>query len=161
MTGILYAVAEIVIFMVAATIVGFLLGRATKRAGATPLHLEPNGDLADAQEAIRELESERAELRDQLHAAKERTRMLAAEVTSAEKSQDFATEKKRLAQQISELEAQADRLRATIAERDSRIASISAGEEPPQRPIESGSVGYSHSAGSFAETKIFFKEEDE
>jgi septal ring factor EnvC (AmiA/AmiB activator) len=161
MTGILYAVAEIAIFMVAATIVGFLLGRATKRAGAATLHRESNGDIVDAQEAIRELESERAELRDQLHAAKERTRMLAAEVTSAEKSQDFAAEKKRLAQQIADLEAQADRLRATIGERDSRIAAMAAGEGPPQSPAEPGSVGYSHSAGSFAETKIFFNEEDE
>lgn len=162
MTGILYAVAEIAIFIVAATIVGFLLGRMTKRSSASMSELPgANGELADAEAAIRELESERADLREQLRDAKERTRLLAAEVTTEEKSEDFAAEKRRLQQQLADMEAQADRLRATIAERDGRIAALSAGEEPPKPGIESGTVGYSHSAGSFAETRIFFSDEDE
>lgn len=161
MTGILYAVAEIAVFMVAATIIGFLIGRFSKRSASASPRIGAGNDQVDANETIRELEKERTALRDQLRAAKERTRMLAAEATIQEKSEDFAEEKKRLQQKLADLEAQADRLRATIAERDGRIAAISAGEEPPARRPDPGSVGYSHSAGSFAETKIVFGEEDE
>jgi septal ring factor EnvC (AmiA/AmiB activator) len=163
MTGILYAVAEIAIFMVAATIVGFLLGRLTKRSAPARGLLESvESDAADTQATIRELEFERADLREQLRDAKERMRLLAAEVTTDEKSEGIAAEKKRLERQLAEMEAQADRLRATIAERDGRLAALAAGETPPQQPVpESGTVGYSHSAGSFAETRIVFSEEDE
>jgi hypothetical protein len=159
MTGILYAVAEIAIFMVAATIVGFLLGRATKRR-PKPTTGDNNADLAGAQETLRELEAERADLREQLRDAKERTRLLAAEATSDEKSQDLAAAKREWEQKLADAEAQADRLRATIAERDSRIAALVAGEAPPE-PAPGERVGYSHSAGSFAETKIIFSDEDE
>jgi uncharacterized membrane-anchored protein YhcB (DUF1043 family) len=161
MTGILYAVAEIAIFMVVATIIGFLIGRFTKRAAPATPRIGGGTDLGDAQDTIRELESERATLREQLRDARERTRMLAAEATTDEKSEDFAEEKKRLQRRLADMEAQADRLRATIAERDSRIASLNAGEEVPTRHPDPGTVGYSHSAGSFAETKIVFSEEDE
>lgn len=159
MTGILYAVGEIAAFMVAATIVGFLLGRVTKRR--TQVVSGDNGaELASAQEALRELEAERTDLREQLRDAKERTRLLAAETTSEERSEGFAEAKRKLEQKLADAEAQADRLRATIAERDSRIAALVAGETPPE-PIGNERVGYSHSAGSFAETKIIFSEEDE
>lgn len=158
MTGILYAVAEIAIFMVAATIVGFLLGRATKRrVKTTSGGMSP--DLASAEEALHELEAERAELREQLRDAKERIRLLAAETTSDEKSEDLAAAKVKWEQKLADAEAQADRLRATIAERDSRIAALVAGETPPEPTREER--GYSHSAGSFAETRIIFSEEDE
>lgn len=160
MTGILYAVAEIAVFMAAALLVGFLLGRVTKRSARKAAVEGDSVDLMAAQSTIRELESERTQLREQLRDAKERTRLLAAEATTEEKSEDFAEEKKRLEDQLTEAEARADRLRATIAERDKRIASLTTGEAPPV-PEEAGSVGYSHSAGSFAETRIIFSEEDE
>jgi septal ring factor EnvC (AmiA/AmiB activator) len=162
MTGILYAVAEIAIFMVAATIVGFLLGRFTKRSAPRKGLLgSTQSDVADTQAAIRELETERADLREQLRDAKERMRLLASEVTTEEKSEGLAAEKKRMERQLAEMEAQADRLRATIAERDGRLAALAAGEMPPLPLTDAGTVGYSHSAGSFAETRIVFSEEDE
>jgi septal ring factor EnvC (AmiA/AmiB activator) len=158
MTGILYAITEIAILMVAATIVGFLLGRVTKRAstGANG----QKGDLVSIQAALQELEAERDDLRGQLHDAKERTRLLAAEVTRDEVSQDFAAAKREWEQKFADAEALADRLRATIAERDGRIAALMAGEAPPDEPAR-GSVGFSHSAGSFAETRIIFDQDNE
>ena len=157
----LYAVAEIAIFMVGATIVGFLLGRLTKRNKTTILPSEDTGELAEAQAAVRDLEAERAELRGQLRDAKERTRALAAETTVAESSEDFAEEKQKLEQSLADAEAQADRLRATIAERDKRIAALSSGEEPEQDEAPSRDVGYSSSAGTLADTRIVFGTEDE
>lgn len=157
----LYAVAEIAIFMVGATIVGFLLGRLTKRSKTTIIPGEDSADLAAAQEAVRNLEAERAELRDQLRDAKERTRALAAETTVAESSEDFAEEKKKLEKSLADAEAQADRLRATIAERDKRIASLSSGEEPEPSEGPARDVGYSSSAGTLADTRIVFGTEDE
>ena len=156
-----YAVAEIAIFMVGATIVGFLLGRLTKRSTKTIVTGEDSAELAAAQEALRELEVERAELRDQLRDAKERTRALAAETTVAESTEDFAEEKKKLEQSLADAEAQADRLRATIAERDKRIASLSSGEEPEPSEAAMRDVGYSSSAGTLADTRIVFGTEDE
>ena len=160
MTGILYAVAEIAVFMVGALLVGILLGRVTKRGGSKSGRGADSRELATTRETVRELEIERAELRDQLRDAKERTRLLAAEVTAEEKSEDFAEERKKFKEALAEAESRADRLRATIAERDKRIASLTSGE-PPSAPTEPpSSVGYSHSAGSFADTRIVFDEDE-
>ncbi len=157
----LYAVTEIAAFMVAATIVGFMLGRVTKRTKSPVVALGDNGgEVADLQAKVAELTSERGSLKDQLREAKDRVRQLAAETTVDEQSEDFAEEKKKLETALEEAEAQADRLRSTIAERDTRIASLTSGEEPPPE-AEPGSVGYSSSAGSFADTRIVFGEEDE
>lgn len=49
----LYAVAEIAIFMVVATIVGFLLGRVTKRS-ASGVSGDNDSELTNAQTALRE-----------------------------------------------------------------------------------------------------------
>ena len=155
----LYAVAEIAIFMVVATIVGFLLGRVTKRSAAG-LSGDHDSDLANAQTALREIEAERADLKEQLRDAKERIRLLASEATAAEKTEDFAAARRKWQEKLAAAEAQADRLRATIAERDNRIAALASGQVPEHDPAL-GDVGYSHSAGSFAETKIFFSEDDE
>ncbi len=158
----LYAVAEIAVFMVGATIVGFLLGRLTKRGKPRIIPGEENAtELAAVEATVRELESERASLRDQLRDAKERTRQLAAETTMAESAEDFVAEKKKLEQALADAEAQADRLRATIAERDSKIASMATGEEPPPSEVATGSVGYSSSAGTLADTRIVFGSEEE
>lgn len=157
----LYAVTEIAVFMIGATIVGFLLGRITKRSAPKIVSGGNDADLLTAQAAIRELESERSSLRGQLADAKERSRQLAAETTSAEVSEDFAEEKRKLETALEQASAQADRLRATIAERDSRIAALAAGESPPEPQPATGSVGYSSSAGTLADTRIVFGEEDE
>ena len=157
----LYAVTEIAAFMVGATIVGFLLGRITKRSAPKIATGGDTAELATAQAAVRELESERAALRGQLADAKERSRQLAAETTSAEVSEDFAEEKRRMETELEQASAQADRLRATIGERDSRIAALAAGIAPPEPTEQSGTVGYSSSAGTFADTKIVFGEEEE
>lgn len=157
----LYAVTEIAAFMVGATIVGFLLGRITKRSAPK---IKAGGDvanLASAQATVRELESERVSLRNQLSDAKERSRQLASETTAAEVSKDFAQERHKLEEALEQASAQADRLRATIAGRDTRIAAMAAGETPPEPDPANGPVGYSSSAGTFAETRIVFGEEDE
>ncbi len=156
-----YAVAEIAVFMVGATIVGFLLGRLTKRSAPKITPGEDAAELAAAQATVRELESERTSLKDQLRDAKERTRQLAAETTTAESAEDFVAEKKKLEQALADAEAQADRLRATIAERDDKIASLSSGEEPTPSEVATGSVGYSSSAGTLADTRIVFGNEEE
>lgn len=157
----LYAVTEIAAFMVGATIVGFLLGRITKRSSPKTKSGQGSAELEMAQSSIRELEKERASLRDQLRDSKERTRLLAAETTSAESTGELAADKKRLQQALADAEAQADRLRATIAERDTRIASLVSGDAPPPDEASSGSVGYSSSAGTFADTRIVFGEEED
>ena len=157
----LYAVAEIAAFMVGATILGFILGRMTKRTKKPKIANGDSADLADMQAKVADLSSERGALREQLRDAKERIRQLAAETTADERTEDFAEEKKKLKQALADAEAQADRLRATIAERDTRIAALSSGEEPPPSDAIAGTVGYSSSAGSFADTKIVFSDEDE
>lgn len=158
----LYAVAEIAAFMVGATIVGFLLGRMTKRRAPKIISGGDSADLASAQATVRELESERGSLKNQLRNEKERTRQLAAETTSAEDTKELAADKKRLQQALADAEAQADRLRSTIAERDTRIAALAAGEDPPAaQAASSGSVGYSSSAGTLADTRIVFGEEED
>lgn len=157
----LYAVTEIAAFMVGATIVGFLLGRITKRSAPKIKSGEDSADLALAQASIRDLEKERASLREQLRDAKERTRLLAAETTSAESTNELAADKTRLQQALADAEAQADRLRATIAERDGRIAALVAGDAPPPDESPSAPVGYSSSAGTIADTRIVFGEEED
>ncbi len=156
----IYAVAEIAAFMVGATIVGFLLGRMTKRTAPKIVPGAGSADVASAQAAIRELESERASLRGQLADAKERSRQLAAETTVAEVSEDFAEEKRRMKTALEQAEAQADRLRAAIAERDGRLAALASGEAPPEPDPHLGPVGYSSSAGTFTDTRIVFGEEE-
>lgn len=156
-----YAVAEIAAFMVGATIVGFLLGRMTKRSAPKIMSGEDAAELATAQAAVRQLESERTSLRGQLSDAKERSRQLAAETTAAEVSQDFAEEKRKLEASLEEASARADRLRATIADRDTRIAALVSGETPPEPETGSGSVGYSSSAGTLTDTRIIFGDEEE
>ena len=157
----LYAVTEIAAFMVGATIVGFLLGRFTKRSAPKIVAGGDSADLATAQATVRELESERASLRGQLADAKERSRQLAVETTAAEVSEDFAEEKRKLETALEEASAQADRLRATIGERDTRIAALAAGETPPEPTDPTGTVGYSSSAGTFTDTRIVFGDEEE
>ena len=157
----LYAVAEIAIFMVGATIVGFLLGRLTKRSKTMMLPGNDSAELAEAQAAVRDLEVERAELRGQLRDEKERTRALAAETTVAESTEDYTEEKKQLEKSLADAEAQADRLRSTIAERDKRIAALSSGEEPDVDEDPARDVGYSSSAGTLADTRIVFGTEDQ
>ncbi|MCP4304407.1 MAG: hypothetical protein GY926_03895 [bacterium] len=156
----LYAVTEIAAFMVGATIVGFLLGRITKRS-APKIASGVVAELATAQASVRELESERASLRGQLADAKERSRQLAVETTAAEVSEDFAEEKRRLETALEEASAQADRLRATIAERDTRLAALAAGETPPEPTHPTDPVGYSSSAGAVADTRIVFGDAEE
>ena len=156
----LYAVAEIAAFMVGATLVGFLLGLMTKRWAPKIIAGADSADIAAAEAAVRELESERASLKNQLRNEKERTRQLAAETTSAEDTKELAASNKKLERALADAEAQADRLRATIAERDTRLAALAAGEEPPPaQAASSGSVGYSSSAGTLADTRIVFGEE--
>ncbi|MDJ0925345.1 MAG: hypothetical protein QNJ77_12360 [Acidimicrobiia bacterium] len=159
----LYAVAEIAVFMIGATIVGFLLGRLTKRSAPKLTSGEHAAELAEAQAAVRELESERASLKGQLADAKERVRALAAESTVGEVSQaqeQLQDKIGELEQAVEAAEAQAKRLRATIADRDKRIADLSSGETPeaPLEPITP--VGYSSSAGTLADMKIVFDEEE-
>ncbi len=157
----LYAVAEIAVFMIGATIVGFLLGRVTKRS--RPKIVAGNGaDLAESQAAIRELESERASLKGQLADAKERVRQLAAEPTASETTNhELAQEKRSLEKALEEAEAQADRLRATIASRDSRIAELTSGEGGGESVEPAAPVGYSSSAGTLADMRIVFDEDEE
>jgi len=156
----IYAVTEIAVFMIGATVVGFLLGRLTKRTAPKIVAGEETAELTAAQATIKDLEADRAALKKQLFNEKERTRQLAAETTVAEHSVDFAEERRRLQQAVDDAEAQADRLRATIAERDSRIAAMSSGDavahsEPPV------DVGYSSSAGTLADTRIVFNNDEE
>ena len=159
----LYAVAEIAVFMVGATIVGFMLGRTTKRGTPRLLSGEDPAELESAQSAIRELESERASLKGQLLDAKERVRQLAAAPTEDEVSgagHELEEENQSLHKALEEAEAKADRLRATIADRDARIAQISSGEEPPEGTEPAATVGYSSSAGTLADMRIVFDEDE-
>jgi len=160
----LYAVAEIAVFMVGATIIGFLLGRLTKRNAPRTVGGNNSAELASAQSALRELESERASLKGQLADAKERVRQLAAETTASEAGKDTAAlekQKKSLERSLEEAEAQADRLRATIAERDGRLAALAAGEIPVEPEPSSAPLGYSSSAGTLADMKIVFDADEE
>jgi glucose-6-phosphate-specific signal transduction histidine kinase len=160
----LYAVAEIAAFMVGATIIGFLLGRVTKRAAPRTIGGKYTAELASAQSAIRELESERASLKGQLLDAKERTRQLAAETTDSEAGKDTAVlkkQKKTLERSLEEAEAQAKRLRATIAERDNHLAALAAGETPVVPEPAVVPIGYSSSAGTLADMKIVFDDSEE
>lgn len=160
----LYAVGEIAAFMVGATIIGFLLGRVTKRS--TP-KINSGGDsaeLASAQAALRELESERASLKGQLIDAKERVRQLATETTATESSEvteGLKAQKRSLEKALEDAEAQADRLRATIAERDGRIAAMASGDAPAEPETSSVPLGYSSSAGTLADMRIVFDDDDE
>lgn len=159
----LYAVAEIAVFMIGATIVGFLLGRMTKRSTTTDVSSgDDSAELESAQAALRELESERASLRGQLADAKERVRQLAAEPTASEASaatEELREKNRKLETALAEAEAQADRLRATIADRDGRISQLSSGEEAPESE-PSAPVGYSSSAGTLADMRIVFDDEE-
>ncbi len=161
----LYAVAEIAVFMIGATIIGFLLGRVTKRSrGPKFASGEQAAELATAQAAVRELESERASLRGQLVDAKERIRQLATEPTASESSavaDGLNAEKRRLQESLEEGEARADRLRATIAARDSRIAELTSGEAPASPAEPEAPVGYSSSAGTLADMRIIFDDDHE
>lgn len=160
----LYAVAEIAVFMVGATIVGFLLGRLTKRGASSRRKKAKPAALADAQQSMHELESERASLRSQLSDAKERIRQLAAAPTAAESAaaatHELAAQKRKLERQLEEAKAQANRLRAAVEDRDARIADLASGNAdrsaPPPAP-----VGFSSSAGTLADMRIMFDEEEE
>ena len=159
----LYAVAEIAVFMIGATIVGVFLGRLTKRSAPKATSGEHAAELAEAQAAVRELESERASLRGQLADAKERVRALAAESTAGEVSEaqeELEQKIKDLEQVVEAAEAQADRLRATITDRDKQIAQLSSGDvtELPLAPV--APVGYSSSAGTLADMRIVFDEDE-
>lgn len=159
----LYAVAEIAVFMVGATIVGFLLGRVTKRGTPRLVSAEDSVEMEQAHEAIRQLESERASLKGQLLDAKERVRQLASEPTASEASattSQLEAENQSLQKSLEEAEAKADRLRATIADRDSKIAQITSGEEPPEGAEPVAPVGYSSSAGTLADMRIVFDEDE-
>jgi septal ring factor EnvC (AmiA/AmiB activator) len=156
----LYAVAEIAVFMIGATIIGFLLGRITKRSAPRSINGNHKAELASAESAVRELESERASLKGQLMDAKERIRQLATETTTSEKSEDFEEQKRSLEKALEDAEAQADRLRATIAERDGRIAAMAAGDAPPDAAPASP-ADYSSSAGTLADMRIVFGDNDE
>ena len=83
----LYAVVEIAVFMIGATVIGFLLGRMTKRGTPRLLSREDPAELEEAEASIRELESERASLKGQLADAKDRVRQLASESTASEASE--------------------------------------------------------------------------
>jgi hypothetical protein len=105
---------------------------------------------------------DRATLKGQLADAKERVRQLASEptVTEATEATDELREKIRSLEQIVEqAEAQADRLRATIADRDSRISQLTSGEAVPEREPPAP-VGYSSSAGTLADMRIVFDEDE-
>jgi hypothetical protein len=158
----LYAVAEIAVFMIGATIVGFLLGRMTKRGTPRVLSGEDSAELEKAEAAIRELESERASLKGQLADAKERVRQLASEPTASEASEAthlLEVENQSLVKALEEAEAKADRLRATIANRDARIAQITSGDEAAAGAEHDAPVGYSSSAGTLADMRIVFDED--
>ncbi len=161
----LYAVGEIAVFMVGATIIGILFGRLTKRRAPKSVSGNDTAELATARGAVRELESERASLRGQLSAAKERVRQLAAEPTAAETShaatEEFAGQKRAYEIALEEADAQADRLRGVIAERDHRIAQLSSGEPLPESEEPSAPIGYSSSAGTLADMNIVFGDEEE
>jgi septal ring factor EnvC (AmiA/AmiB activator) len=156
----LYAVAEIAVFMIGATTVGFLLGRMTKRSTTRLVPGDESAaELESVKAAVRQLEMERATLKGQLADAKERVRQLAAEPTATESSE--ATEQLRekirsLERDVEQAEARADRLRATIADRDSRISQLTSGEPIPEP--ESAPVGYSSSAGTLTDMRIVFND---
>ena len=159
----LYAVTEIAAFMVGATIIGFLLGRVSKRSAPKSTAGAESAALAAAQTALRDLESERATLKGQLLDAKERVRQLATEPIASETSEvteELRDQKRSLERALEEARAQADRLRATIAERDLRIAEMASGDAPPAPSEPSAPVGYSSSAGTLADMRIVFEEED-
>ena len=160
----LYAVGEIAVFMVGATLIGFLLGRVTKRSTPKISNGGDSAQLASAQAAVRELESERASLKGQLMDAKERVRQLATETTTSETSEvteGLKADKRSLEKALEDAEAQADRLRATIAERDGRIAAMASGDAPPEPKEPSAPMGYSSSAGTLADMRIVFEDPEE
>ena len=159
----LYAVGEIAVFMIGATIIGFLLGRFTKRGAPKFTTGEDTAELASAHAAIRELESERAALRNQLAESKERVRQLATEPTASESTEanrELQARNETLEHALEEAEARAERLRETISQRDNRIAELTSGEPAPQEDRPSAPIGYSSSAGTLADMRIVFEEDD-
>lgn len=159
-----YAVGEIAIFMVGATIVGFLLGRLTKRTSSRVVTKGDNGELATAQAAVRDLESERASLKGQLLDAKERIRQLANEPAPGEvgeETEELKQKNRSLEKALEDAEAQADRLRATIADRDTRIAAITSGKTSGEEVEPAAPVGYSSSAGTLADMRIVFDDDED
>jgi len=171
MNGTLYAILEVVVFMIAATAFGFLVGRSTRRpAVASDPELEHR--LATAMDAIREQEQERLALEAALAASQEEATQAREDATEAERSAaehseavegEENPELVELRAEVERASANASRLEAEVERRNSRIQQLEAARAeqgdaplPEARPVG----GFSSSAGSFADTQIVFSEED-
>ena len=207
MSGTMYVLAEILIFMVAATVIGFLLGRWLTRAGESEgesielveeiEHLE--AELSEARrsteavqsrlnlasDAIRELESEKAELVTsheglalELAAAEQAGPTLdvgehavASDETVAAREAELAGLRAEIERYRAELESRPDRahevaqLEAALVTRDQRIerleAQITAGGAPLPAPVAASEptsgYGFSTGVGDIADSQIDFE----
>jgi transposase len=171
MNGTLYAILEVVVFMIAATLFGFLVGRSgRRRALVTDPDLEYQ--LVTALDAIRELEEERSALDDELTAAKkeaEEARREAAEVAHAAEVRfeasppDEDEAMTRLQAELEDVTGKVARLEAQLERRNRRIARLEAARsDRGDAPLpDAGPAGdFSTSAGAFADARIVFAERE-
>jgi hypothetical protein len=171
MNGTLYAILEVVVFMIAATLFGFLVGRSGRRRA---LVADPDLEyqLVTALDAIRELEGERGALEEELVTTRkeaEEARREAAEVEGAAEVRFEAPppdDAEAMAQLQSELEdatGKVARLEAQLERRNRRIARLEAARtDRGDAPLpDTGPAGdFSTSAGAFADARIVFAERE-
>lgn len=152
----LYAVTEIAGFMIAATIVGILLGRITKRTKVAPPGESNQHETAVAKQAVRELEQERSSLLGRLGDAEERVKQLTAAAQAAPVAMSPGGEIAVLRRKLESSRAKITRLQQQLDERAPHPDG--SGDRPPaparNRPPD---IGYSSSAGTLADTKITFE----
>lgn len=79
MNGILYAIGEILVFLILTAAIGFLLGRVLRPRRAPAVRDVP-GDLAEAETKMLVLEGQLAEANDKLVDAMAESRMLRAKL---------------------------------------------------------------------------------
>jgi hypothetical protein len=167
MNGTLYAILEVVVFMIAATLFGFLVGRSgRRRAVITDPDLEHQ--LATALDAIRELEEERGALEAAVAAAKKEAEQARQDTAEAERSAAVRFQRPppeeteattELRAELEEATGRVARLEAALTRRNRRIERLEAARtERGDAPLpEAGPAGdFSTSAGAFADTRIVF-----
>ena len=79
MNGTLYAIGEILVFLILATAIGFLLGRVLRPQRVSAVRDVP-GDLAQAETKMLVMEGQLAEANDKLADAMAESRMLRAQL---------------------------------------------------------------------------------
>ena len=174
MRGITYALAEIIVFMMAATLVGYLLGRlSVPRYWVAPADETVTG----VETLLAEAEAHNADLAEALALAQDRFAELAATVeelsptglAAAEAGDpvaeaeiaallDEVARQREMIERLDRVVSDADRMAGDLRERDARIADLEAaivgtgGALPPALAYSSASLG----SGAFTDAAIDF-----